>query len=463
MKLLAIWIGKMTLLASRITHLGSGTTLPGLLAEKIDQNIIRKLSEKLKYGAIVVTGTNGKTTTSKMLVEILSEEGFTVLHNPSGSNLTRGIASALIQSTNFLGISLAADIAVFEIDEATMPEATTKIRPKITLVTNLFRDQLDRYGELDKTAAIIGGSLRGFSKMITILNADDPLVASLSKYAEGPVKYFGLSDNAIHAKSKAAMDSKDCTECGHELIYTNRHFGHLGDWKCSNCGLSRPKIDFFAEEISLTPIKSNFKIKLSKELLPVEMSISGLYNVYNALAAAAAADVVSAGGAAVSSALRNFSAAFGRMETIEIDGRKAMILLVKNPTGANQAIEAIFSDDKAKNVLFALNDNFADGTDVSWIWDIDFESFNFKNTKVIVTGIRAEDMALRLKYAGLNGSQVKIEKDIVNAVKELISATEQGGACYAFPTYTAMIEIRNAYASKNDTLVELGKVTKHGI
>jgi len=235
MKLLAIWLGKFSLVLTRILRVGSGTTFPGLLAEKIDRNIIKKLSERLTYGAIIITGTNGKTTTAKMLTEMLCAEGFSVLHNPSGSNLTRGIASALIHSTNFFGTKLNADIAVFEIDEATMPEATTKIRPKVVLVTNLFRDQLDRYGELDKTAAIIGSSLRGFADLTTVLNADDPLVVSLSKYSEGKVIYFGIEDKNISTKSKAAMDSKDCLECGHELNYENRYFGHLGVWKCSKC------------------------------------------------------------------------------------------------------------------------------------------------------------------------------------------------------------------------------------
>jgi len=463
MKLFAIWFGKLALIATRVTRAGSGTTFPGLLAEKIDKNIIKKLATKIKYGAIIITGTNGKTTASKMLVEILSEEGYTVLHNPSGSNLTRGIASALIQSSNLFGTRLHADIAVFEIDEATMPEATTKIRPRAVLVTNLFRDQLDRYGELDKTAAIVGGSLRGFPMMTTILNADDPLVASLAKYAEGPVKYFGIEDKNINTSSTAAMDSKDCTECGHELIYGNRYFGHLGVWKCSNCEMVRPALNFRAGEIEITPKTSKFKLGMPKEVLSVEMQISGLYNVYNALSAAAGAEVLDSGGASIASALRNFSAAFGRMETFEAEGREAMLLLVKNPTGANQALDAVFSDKKPKDILLALNDNFADGTDISWIWDVDFESIDLRGTRFVVSGIRAEDMALRLKYAGIQKEFIVIEKDIVESVHKIIEQTKKGDTCYIFPTYTAMMEVRSVFADKSDELSELGKVTKHGV
>lgn len=463
MKIFAIWFGKISLVLTRVLHIGGGTTFPGLLAEKIDANIISKLSSRIEHGAIVVTGTNGKTTSAKMLVEILSEEGYTVLHNPSGSNLTRGIASALIQSSNIFGTSLKANIAVFEVDEATMPEATTKIRPALVMVTNLFRDQLDRYGELDNTAVIVGSSLRGFPKMTTVLNADDPLVSSLSEYAEGPVMYFGLDDVNIQCKSKAAMDSKDCVKCGQELDYGNRSFGHLGDWSCPNCGLKRPLLNFSANSLSLEPQKSNFNIKLESGELTIQLPVPGLYNVYNALSAASAAEAIGAGGSATVQALRNCAAAFGRMEMIQVDSKNAMMLLVKNPTGANQSLSSVFSDGKPKSIAMILNDNFADGTDISWIWDVDFECFNLKDTKFVASGIRAEDMALRLKYAGIDEKYILVEKDPISAVRKLAANTKEGEICYILPTYTAMVEIRNAFIDKKDRMNNMGKVTKHGI
>lgn len=463
MKLIAIWLGKIALLLTRILHFGSGTTFPGLLAEKIDQNIIRKLSAKLSGGAIIVTGTNGKTSTSKMLVEILSEEGFTVLHNPSGSNLTRGIASALIQSVNIFGTKLEADIAVFEIDEATMPEATTKIRPKVVLVTNLFRDQLDRYGELDKTAEIIASSLRGFFDLTVILNGDDPLVSGLAGSVDGSARYFGLNESKISTNSKAAMDSKDCINCGHELEYKNRYFGHLGVWACPKCGLARPKIDYEATNILLTPKSVKFDANFPDEKLPIEMSIPGLYNVYNALSAAAAAEVVGAKGPAISHAIKNFAAAFGRMEIVNYNDRKAMLLLVKNPTGANQSLAAVLSDDGPKKILFALNDNFADGTDVSWIWDIDFEALKLAGIEWVASGIRAQDIALRLKYAGVETKNITIEPDSVRAFEKTAGLVKAGEMFFVLPTYTALMEIRGKFATRDDRLAELGKVTKHGI
>jgi len=463
MKLVAIIVAKILIFLTRIFRQGSGTALPGLIAEKIDPNIIRKISSRLKNGVIIVTGTNGKTTTAKMLTEILYEEGFKVLHNPSGSNLTRGVASALVQSVNIFGTGLNSDIAVFEIDEATMPEAMTKLRPKIVLVTNLFRDQLDRYGELDKTADIIGGSLRGFTDISLILNADDPLVSNLAKYTEGKVYYYGLSANDLNTQSKAAMDSKDCLDCGHELDYINRFFGHLGIWSCPNCKKKRSDLNFSAIGLKMEPESSEFELALGEEKIKISMNIGGLYNIYNALSAASAAKVACCGGPAVAQALREFSSAFGRMETIEQNGKKATILLVKNPTGASQALETIFLNKEPKIIHLALNDNFADGTDISWIWDIDFENLNLDGNLFICSGIRASDMALRLKYAGVLASNYVIESDSVKAAQLLFEKITEIQKGYIFPTYTAMMEIRGAFKIEGDELNDLGKVTKRGL
>ncbi len=463
MKILAIFVAKFVIVLTRIFKLGSGTALPGLIAEKIDPNIVRKISSRVKNGVIVVTGTNGKTTTAKMLTEILFEEGFKVLHNPSGSNLTRGIASALIQSVNIFGTGFNSDIAVFEVDEATMPEAMTKLRPRVVVVTNLFRDQLDRYGELDKTAAIIGGSMRGFTDLSVVLNADDPLVADLAKYTDGNVTYFGIDVPEINTKSRAAMDSKDCLECGHELKYQNRYFGHLGVWSCPNCPATRPKLKYSASEIKMQPGISEFLLTLDDEKIKTEMKLPGLYNIYNALAAAAAAKAVGSGGPAVAHALREFSSAFGRLETLSQNGKKATLLLVKNPTGASQALETVFLKKEPKNILLALNDNFADGTDVSWIWDVDFENLELAGNNFICSGIRAEDMALRLKYADVKREQVQIEKDPVKATEMLLSKLDSGEVGYILPTYTAMMEIRNFFKLTGDELSNLGKVTKRGL
>lgn len=463
MRFFAVLVGKIALFLARLFKMGSGTTLPGLIAEQIDPNIIKKLSESLRYGVIVVTGTNGKTTTAKMLVEILKEDGLNVLCNPSGSNLTRGIASSLVESSRLFSSRLSSDIAVFEVDEATMPEATTKLRPTVVLVTNLFRDQLDRYGELDKIAEIIGKSLKGLAKTTVVLNTDDPLVSSLSTNIEGKVIYFGLEDQKIKTDSVAAMDSKDCISCGHELSYENRYFGHLGKWSCKNCGIKRTEPLYKAGGITLSPKKSEFELAFKEEVAKITMCLPGLYNIYNALAAASVANVLEAGMPVISHTLKNCTAAFGRMEIIDVEGKKIMLLLVKNPTGANQSLSTVFSDKEPKKIALALNDNLADGTDVSWIWDIDFEYFGLDGSSFIASGIRAEEMALRLKYAGVKDENYLLIKDPVTATKELAKSLKGDELGYLFPTYTAMMEIRSSFSSKEDSFSDIGKVTKRGI
>ena len=463
MTILAIIIGKVAFFLTRIFGVGGGTTFPGFLAEKIDTNFIKKISDKIKYGVVVVTGTNGKTTTSKMIEEILTEEGYIVIHNSAGSNLSRGIASTLIKHVNFFGTRIDADVAVFEIDEATMPEATTKLRPEVILVTNLFRDQLDRYGELDKTAEIIGSSLRGLVSARVLLNGDDPLVSSLKKYVEGEVVFFGINDEDLKIVGNSAMDSKDCLNCDHELLYKNRYLGHLGSWRCPNCSEKRQDLKYFTSNIDLRPNSSTFVLNLGKESLKIKMPMPGLYNVYNGLAAAAASSVLGVAPPAISHSLHNCEAAFGRMEVINIQDKKVMLLLVKNPTGASQALSAIFSDKKAKKIGLFLNDNFADGTDVSWIWDIDFETFDLNESIFVISGIRAEDMALRLKYAGVEEDKIIINKNLVESVTAITDLLNKGEVAYILPTYTAMIEIRNKFASRNDDLCNMGKVTKKGL
>jgi UDP-N-acetylmuramyl tripeptide synthase len=460
---IAVAAAKTVRAGSRFLHAGSGTTLPGLVAERIDPAVISELSAQLTDGVIVITGTNGKTTTAKMLVEILAAAGKRVLTNESGSNLTRGVASALVQASHGAGLEIDADVAVFEIDEATMAAAVPRLRPRVVIVTNLFRDQLDRYGELDKTAAIIGGALGHLDDVTVLLNADDPLVASLAGDVHGRVEYFGIEDPSVGATtSTAAMDSKDCVVCGHEYEYDARYFGHLGLWHCPSCGAARPVPSSVATRLQLSAHESAFHYQ-GRSSLDLSLGLPGLYNVYNALAASAVAEQVGAGPDAISSALSAFSAAFGRMERVSVDGTPAMLLLVKNPTGANQSLAAVFSDEGPKTLVFALNDNFADGTDVSWIWDVEFEAFDLSRSRFVASGIRAQDAAVRLKYAGLAAERLEVVADTVAACRRAAVLAAPGEEIAVLPTYTAMMEIRGAYAPRDDALAGLGAATKRGL
>lgn len=438
-------LAKWSYHSSRVTKQGGGSTLPGLLAEKIDPNIISELAEKLKFGVILITGTNGKTTTAKMLAAILEESGIDVIYNFAGSNMARGVASTLIQNSNIWGTKVKGDIAIFEVDEATMPQITSKIEPRVVVVTNLFRDQLDRYGELDKTARIIGESLKNLRYTQIVLNADDPLVANLSTYND-KVAYFGLSNQTLATKSKGAVDSKNCLSCGADLTFSTRFFGHLGIYQCPECGFARPNPTYTMDDVGLDVEKTSAYFIGPDIKTKISIQIPGLYNLYNALAAASAAHVLHVPYGEISKALENVTAAFGRMEKIAVGDKYLLLLLVKNPTGFTQGIETLTYDKSPKNLLIALNDNFADGTDVSWIWDAEMELIRDYTNQIVTSGIRAEDLMVRLKYADFDMKKVLMEKSIGKSIDSGLKNLKSGETLYVLPTYTAMLEIRKLLA-----------------
>ncbi len=446
-KFFAILIAEFARALSQSTGKGSGSALPGLVAQKVDPAIITKLSDMLPGGIILVTGTNGKTTSSKMIAGILEAAGHKVIYNFSGSNLARGIASFLIQKTNFWGTKIDGEVGLFEVDEATMPEIVALVKPKLIVVTNLFRDQLDRYGEVDKTAAIIEKAIKMAPEATLLLNADDPLVASLGN--DNPkALYFGINDKYT-TKSTGAIDSRTCLVCGHELTFAPRYFGHLGNYKCPNCGLARPKLNYALTELNLQTEMSGATFAEARHKTRIQVTLPGLYNLYNALTAAAVADFYGIPGQSIAYALTNVSAAFGRMEKIAVGNKNIFLMLVKNPTGFTQTIETLTFDDNKKNLLIALNDNFADGTDISWIWDSEMEILKNHLGPVTITGVRAEDMLLRFKYAGFTTKGIILEKNTAAALDSALSMTKDGETLYILPTYTAMLEIRRILANRH--------------
>ena len=377
-----------------------------------------------------------------MLAAILEASGLKVIYNSSGSNLSRGIASFLSLNSNLLGTKVNADIGIFEVDEATMPEITGKISPRLIIVTNLFRDQLDRYGELNKTAEIIGSAIDKSPQSTVLLNGDDPLVADLKKFSH-KIRYFGI-DEPLVSKSTGAIDSKICLHCGHELDYEYRYFGHLGRYQCPNCGYKKPDLDYKFTKLDLKVDESTalFKNNSEKEDFTIKTKLPGLYNLYNALAACAIASELGIKTFIIQTALEQVSAAFGRMETIAIGKKRLALLLVKNPTGFTQVIETLTYDKKPKNLFLILNDKFADGTDISWIWDAELEMINRLTKNVTVSGLRAEDMLLRLKYADFDLKQILLEKNIALALAAALEKTNDNEVLYVLPTYTAMLELR---------------------
>jgi UDP-N-acetylmuramyl tripeptide synthase len=440
---LTIAAAKLASAATRSFGRGSGAALPGLIAEKWNPEVGAHLAAQLPHGVILVTGTNGKTTTTKLLADALEKSGERVLNNRTGSNLRRGVLSALIQNSSLRG-KTRATIGLFEVDEASLRRVVPLVNPKLIVVLNLFRDQLDRYGELDTTAALIGEGIAGAPKAKVVLNADDPLVASLAKYANvrANVSYFGIEGlpSSMVSAGTQAIDSDRCPICGRPLEFSRAYYAHIGHYRCTTGDFDRPQ-----PEVALTNVKANstagsrFEVSLGGKRHEVNLPLPGVYNLYNALGALAAARVVGVEADTALQAIEGAEAAFGRVETLDWRGRKLSLLLIKNPTGCAQILETFLAKEKNKPVLIAINDNYADGRDVSWLWDVPFELLAGQGHHILTSGVRADDMALRLKYAQI---QAEVEPDLAVALEKLAESSKEGDQVYVLPTYTAMLALR---------------------
>jgi UDP-N-acetylmuramyl tripeptide synthase len=448
----AIAAGKLAGAASRALGRGGGTALPGVVAERVEPRLVERLAVQLGHGSIIVTGTNGKTTTAHMLSSIATKAGYRPLHNRSGSNLMRGVATALLDSAGPLGRLSDAErrFGVFEVDEATLPEAVRAVRPRVLLFTNLFRDQLDRYGEVDSIAARWRNTLAAAPEStIAVLNADDPSVAALRESAPGPVVFYGVDDRAAALDiAEHAADSRWCAGCGSEYAYDPLFYGHVGHWRCPGCDKARPQPDVRATSIRLAPGgDTDLSVATPQGEMALSVRLSGLYNAYNALAALAGGLALGFGPATVRAGIEAVDAAFGRQECFEIDGRRVQVFLGKNPAGLNQVLRTIAAVPGEKRLLLLLNDDIADGRDVSWIWDADFELLAQGVASTVVSGRRAEDMALRLKYAGFP-PDLPVVKGTDEALTQALRQTPPGEKLFVLPTYTAMLEVRGLLAKR---------------
>lgn len=446
---LAIVLGRASGGLARRLGISGGTSLPGLVAQYADPKLIQRLVSQAQLGCVVITGTNGKTTTSGLVAYTLRAAGLRIWRNREGSNLARGIATTLLRRAGPTG-RLEDDgegAFVLEVDEAAFARIATDLQPRVLLVTNLFRDQLDRYGEVDTVAERWRESLRKLPQTTTlVLNADDPAVAALSDGYAGPVLYYGVEQTPTHADSDTVaqvVDTRTCPRCRAVLDFAPRFYSHIGHWSCPRCGFRRPTPQVRAAQVlSAGLATSRFQMETPAGAAEVTVGLPGLYNVYNALAAAAAATAMGAPLDAIVSGLARFMPAFGRAEEIPVDGRKVRILLTKNPTGLNEVLRALASDRAAggKRLLMLLNDRAADGEDVSWIWDADFEQLAGATSYLAASGVRAYDLALRLKYVGEEPQYV--DPDVGAALTHALEHTPPGETLYIIPTYTAMLAVR---------------------
>jgi UDP-N-acetylmuramyl tripeptide synthase len=427
--------------ASRASGRGGGTTLPGRVLLRLAPDAIARLGAGLQGGTTVVSATNGKTTTAGMIAAVLAADGRRPVHNRAGSNMTWGVATALLEQRGQEGL--------FEVDEAWLPRVVDQLDPATIVLGNLFRDQLDRYGEMEALADEWARTVAARAgRTALVLNADDPLVADLGRDAEERpregVVYFGIEDSSqALPELQHAFDAKHCRRCGHPYAYERAFVGHLGHYSCPHCGAKRPRPEVAATAIELRGMDgSRSTVRTPAGEIVLELPLPGLYNVYNALAAVAAGLRLGVAPERIAVALGEMQAAFGRVETIAVAGKPVSILLIKNPAGANEVLRTLCLEAAAEpiDLWIALNDRIADGRDVSWVWDADFELLASGVRRVVCAGTRAPEMALRLKYAGWPTAAIEVVPGIEDSLDRAVA--EAPGRVFALPTYTALLELR---------------------
>jgi len=437
-------VGRLARRAGR----GGGTSLPGKVLIRLEPNAIAELSRRLVRGSVLVSATNGKTTTAAMTASILTRSGISLVHNRAGANMAGGIASTLLASARTRG-RIAGELGLFEVDEFWLEQVAHELRPRAVLLANLFRDQLDRYGELETIADRWGEAVRALPESSRlVLNADDPLVADLGRDAPA-VRYFGLDDPAVALDSmQHAADSKHCRRCGAAYSYAAIYLGHLGDYRCPACAQRRPEPEVRAQRITLHgTTAASFTLRTPAGSAEVRLPLPGLYNVYNAVAAAALCLELGVELEPIVAGLESVSAAFGRAETVPIGERRLSILLIKNPAGANEIARTLSLEAGELDLLAILNDNTADGRDVSWVWDADLELLAPRIRRVTCSGTRAAELAVRFKYAGVPVARIAVVPALAAALDAAL-ATAAGPRVFALPTYTALLALRDELAAR---------------
>jgi UDP-N-acetylmuramyl tripeptide synthase len=438
---LALAAARATAFASRATGRGGGTTLPGRVLTALAPDAPRRLAQRLPRGCVLVSATNGKTTTCALLAEVLRGR-VQLARNSAGANLASGIASALAVRE-----AASAELGLFECDEAALPAIADQLAPSAIALGNLFRDQLDRYGELELVAARWRELVSRLAPETTlVVCADDPLTASIGEGHPAVVRY-GIDDPSVAlAAAPHAADARFCVRCGHAYDYRAAYVGHLSDYACPHCGNARAPLDLAARAINLRGLDGTaFDLCRGEEHVRVELALPGLYNVENALAAAALAVELGEPLAVIADGLARFRGAFGRFQRLRVAEAELVLLLIKNPAGANEVLRILPAGDAT--LLFALNDRIADGRDVSWIWDVDWELIAPRLRHVVTSGTRAADAALRLKYAGVDGTAIEVLPDLAQAL-DRTAELAAGGTGYVLPTYTAMLELQRVAATR---------------
>ncbi|MGE5225351.1 MAG: MurT ligase domain-containing protein [Planctomycetaceae bacterium] len=428
--------------ASRAAHLGGGSSIPGVLLDVLSPGFAGHRAARLPGGVVLVSGTNGKTTVASMIRSILRATGDATVGNDTGANLHRGIATALLEMPR------DARSAVFEVDEAALPATARELAPRVLVLTNVFRDQMDRFGETERVVGLLGSAAAMLPVEGTVVaNADDPaLWAAVGERA--PLAFGVTLPEATAGESVAfAREAELCPRCGARLVYDAHTIAHLGVWRCDACGLARPRPAIVGEVVSVEGLRS-VRVRVDDDV--VEVPTGGVHSAYNAVAALAAAQALGLERRTAIEALERFQPRFGRTERLEVDGRTVWLTLMKNPAGADVLVRAIASDPRMGAVVLAVNDGLADGRDISWIWDVDVERLVAEGHPFVAAGARADDMAVRVRYAG--GEVDAVRPDLTEAIRGALEATPAGRDPVVLASYTAMLDLRAAFAGRRGRL-----------
>lgn len=435
-----------------------GSSLPGVVALRLCPGVLRHLAGQVRAGVVVVTGTNGKTTTSNMIARMLAAAGFRVVCNREGANLITGVTAAFVRAASLSG-KIAADYAVLEVDEASFPRVVPLANPGVVVVTNFFRDQLDRYGELDTTVSLIRRTLAERPCVSLVLNADDPLVAQLARGARD-VFYYGVAPRPADAgRGSTSREARFCPFCGHPLEYTHYHYSQLGIYRCAGCGFARPQPDVEAAGTTVAGQAMRSRVRWGDTIVSVVLPTLGVYNLYNALAAFTAGVVLGIDPATAAASLGSYTPVTGRLQGFLYQGKHVYLNLVKNPAGFNESLGLLLAARGTRDVFIAINDNDADGHDISWLWDVDFEVLAGAKDilSFVCSGKRGEDMAVRLKYAGVPLRKITVVRNLRAAIDRALNG--RGEATYFLATYTALWPVEKLLRRR----VSRGTENAHGM
>ncbi len=443
---LAISAGKLAGASGRFFRIGGGTSLPGMIARRIDPNVLKSIVGASKAKKIVITGSNGKTTTARMTAAIADASGQRVSQNRTGSNMLQGVTSVAVNFADIFG-RLDSDVLLFEIDEGTMPLVLPEIEPDVVVITNIFRDQLDRYGELYSVAKALNKLLESLPASSTIiLNGNDPQVANFGQNAQARRLFFGLESKEVGTPvPEQSADIIRCIHCQEDLLYEVAYMSHLGIYRCPNCGYTLPKLDIAATSIQLAPDgegPTHVTMRIPEGELHFEIPLPGLHNVYNAAAAIGAGLAAGFDMEKVPAAIGNIRPAFGRLEKIQAGDQTIYLAFVKNPTSFNLMLRLIAKHPGQKHLLLAASHTIVDGEDFAWLWDVDIEDLAPDILDVVCSGNKPEELAMRLKYAEVPVDKIQLIEDREAALDAALKNAGPGGTLYIMCSYTPTHELR---------------------